>query len=206
MIAVETNATQAPIQAVPRPESFAKAPMGPDGHRGSKGQLNLTTFHGPILTFGHQLADQPQKILRWLRILETLQKDEELMLHAQAGIEGVHWRWQTPGEEPVKDRENFEISGEGFNHLTYITDPESVMVTLEPYENIVKRHRNGLSITPWNESTSLVHFSNTENFKRKYKSKTRLAWMKKYTPIDWADIIPTASPTCTILPLDKSLP
>ena len=165
----------------------AKAPMGPDGQRGSKGQLNLTTFHSPILTFGHQLANQPQKILRWLRIMEAIYNNEELMLLTQTGIEGVHWRWQAPGDETFKDNVNSAISGEGFNSLIYITDPESVMVTLEPYENIVKRHRNGLSITPWYEGTSLVHFPHTENFKQKYKSKTRLAWEKKYTPIDWVD-------------------
>ena len=165
----------------------AKAPMGADGYRGSKGQLNLTTFHAPILTFGHQLADQPQKILRWLRIIEALHNDEELMLLAQAGIEGVHWRWQAPGDETFKDHINSETSGEGFNPLTYITDPESVMVTLEPYENMVKRHHNGLSLYPWLEGTSLVHFPHTENFNRKYKSKTRLAWENKYTPIDWVD-------------------
>lgn len=165
----------------------AKAPMGPNGQRGTKGRLNLTTFHAPILTFGHQLANQPEKILRWLRIIETIHNDEELMLLAQAGIEGVHWRWQTPGDTTFKDVINSEILGEGFNPLTYITDPESVMVALEPYENLVKRHSNGLTLDPWNEGTSLVHFLHTENFTKKYKSKTRLAWEKKYTPIAWAD-------------------
>ena len=61
------------------------------------------------------------------------------------------------------------------------------MVALEPYENMVKRGSNGLTLNPWNEGTSLVHFLHTENFTMIYQNKTRLAWEKTHTPIAWAD-------------------
>ena len=76
--------------------------------------------------------------------------------------------------------------------MTYVTDPESVVVAMEPYGTSFERSRQGLA---WFLETGPAHrYSGVfvyvpvpDSIRIKYISKTQDAWEKKYTPKEWAD-------------------
>lgn len=168
----------------------AKVPIGPEGHRGIRAGGEDERIE--ILTFGRQMAKKPEKIIRWLRIMETILTDEKLMVLCGLGIEGVHWRWQQPGE--IKNNLAKDQDG-GFNEgntpLTYISDPESVIVAIKPYGTPYKRKQQGfmsfleLGSSIVNGNTNLVPVP--MDIRNKYSSKTRKEWERVYTPIEWSD-------------------
>ena len=170
----------------------ARVPIGPEGHRGIRGDHDLLMGFRSILSFGRQIADEPEKIIRWLIMMETILNDEELMVSCGLGIEGVHWRWQQPGEirENIMDKD--DASGLGQVQMTFVTDPESVVVAMEPYGTSFERSRQGLA---WfletgpalRYSGTLVYVPVPDSTRNKYISKTQDAWEKKYTPKEWAD-------------------
>ena len=170
----------------------ARVPIGPGDHRGIRGDQDLLLGFRSILSFGRQIADRPEKIIRWLTMMETILNDEELMVSCGLGIEGVHWRWQKPGEirKNIMDQDN--TSGVGQVQLTYVTDPESVVVAMEPYGTSFKRSRQGLHFNLESGpsryySGTLVYVPVPESIRKKYISKTQVEWEKKYTPKEWAD-------------------
>jgi hypothetical protein len=170
----------------------ARVPIGPEGHRGIRGDHDLLMGFRSILSFGRQIADEPEKIIRWLIMMETILNDEELMVSCGLGIEGVHWRWQQPGEirENIMDKD--DASGLGQVQLTFVTDPESVVVAMEPYGTSFKRSKQGLhffleSGPSRYYSGTLVYVPVPESIRKKYISKTQVEWEKKYTPKEWAD-------------------
>jgi putative aldouronate transport system substrate-binding protein len=64
-------------------------PVGPGGQRGSRTE---GTGSG-VLMLGRQLRDQPEKILRVLRMMNRLATDSDLFLEARYGRRGIHWEW-----------------------------------------------------------------------------------------------------------------
>jgi putative aldouronate transport system substrate-binding protein len=64
-------------------------PVGPDGLSGSRTE---GTGSG-VLMFGRHLRDQPEKILRVLRMMNRFAADHDLFLEARYGRRGVHWDW-----------------------------------------------------------------------------------------------------------------
>lgn len=60
---------------------------------GPTGTPTGRAWGGPahVVCFGSHLADQPQKVLRMLRILETLAQDSDLAITANCGTRGTHW-------------------------------------------------------------------------------------------------------------------
>ena len=82
----------------------------------------------------------------------------------------------------------FENDGfnEGSTPLTYISDPESVIVAIKPYGTPYKRRQQGL--TSFLElGSSIVHVPVPMDIRNKYISKTRKEWERVYTPIEWND-------------------
>jgi hypothetical protein len=170
----------------------ARVPIGPGGHRGIRGDQDLLLGFRSILSFGRQIADEPEKIIRWLIMMETILNDEELMVSCGLGIEELHWRWQKPGEIKKNIIDQEDASGMGQVQLTFVTDPESVVVAMEPYGTSFKRSKQGLhffleSGPSRYYSGTLVYVPVPESIRKKYISKTQVEWEKKYTPKEWAD-------------------
>ena len=170
----------------------ARVPIGPEGHRGIRGDHDLLYGFRSILSFGRQIADNPEKIIRWLIMMETILNDEELLVSCGLGIEGVHWRWQQPGETRENIRDGDGSSGVGQVQMTYVTDPESVVVAIKPYGTSFERSRQGLGWfletgTAFRYASTLAYAPVPDSIRIKYISKTQDAWEKKYTPKEWAD-------------------
>jgi putative aldouronate transport system substrate-binding protein len=95
-------------------------PKGPNGKQG--------TFAwgegGHIIAFGKQLANQPDKLERLLKILETIQTDETLNEKLHIGTRGVNWDYKDPAKgldggykmlPPYDDTK--QLQAEGFRSL-----------------------------------------------------------------------------------------
>ena len=75
---------------------------------------------------------------------------------------------------------------EGNTPLTYISDPESVIVAIKPYGTPYKRRQQGFM--PFLElGSSIVHVPVPMDIRNKYISKTRKEWERVYVPIEWND-------------------
>ena len=74
------------------------APAGPLGDRGHRTYGRVGGNYGGYYVFGKHMKDSPAKVIRWLRIMETMLNDEKLLLHCSLGKEGVHWKWEGEGE------------------------------------------------------------------------------------------------------------
>lgn len=74
--------------------AVAPLPKGPEGKQGSfvwgKG--------GHIISFGKQLADQPEKLQKILEMMEYMHNDQEFALQLVLGKEGVSWEKNTTEE------------------------------------------------------------------------------------------------------------
>lgn len=69
----------------------APFPRGPGGARGSRGVSFPESLS--VLMFGSHLADEPEKVVRVLRMLDEYASDEDLFLAVRLGQRGVHWQW-----------------------------------------------------------------------------------------------------------------
>lgn len=68
----------------------APFPRGPAGHSGNiSGALDAPS----VLMFGAHLANEPEKLIRVLRMVDALASDEELYLKVRLGKRGLHWDW-----------------------------------------------------------------------------------------------------------------
>lgn len=73
------------------------APLGPTGLRGHR---VWGAAGGSMLTFGRQVADDPRKMIRALRMLDAMVADEDLYVLTTIGQRGVHWDWLDPRVGP----------------------------------------------------------------------------------------------------------
>ena len=83
-------------------------------------------------------------------------------------------------------------SGVGQVQMTYVTDPESVVVAIKPYGTSFERSRQGLQWflgtgPSFRYSGTFAYAPLPDSIRIKYISKTQDAWEKKYTPKEWAD-------------------
>lgn len=62
---------------------------------GKDGKRRARVWGGPahVLWFGAQLANQPEKVLRVLCMLETFATDPTLFMESRCGKRGAHWDW-----------------------------------------------------------------------------------------------------------------
>ena len=77
---------------------------GPDGKSGTFAWGNS----GHILTFGSHLKDDPEKVIRILKLVEMAYTDEELAIKLHMGEEGVHWEY-IPEEEWGKSATSYQF-------------------------------------------------------------------------------------------------
>lgn len=165
----------------------AAVPAGPQGHRGQRVSGALGT---ESRVFGRQVAEQPQKVLRWLRMIETALNDEALMVQLTLGKEGLHWRWQPPatGNEQVRDEVTDEKLEEEYGLITHSAYPESTTVSLPPYDTWMKRIRQGLVYDLWSSDLySLLGISAPVKVQQRYQSKEQSRWAEKYRKREHGD-------------------
>lgn len=62
-------------------------PIGPRGHRGGRSFGGATA----VLAFGPHLAGRPEAVVRVLRMLDEMARDEAVYFEAKLGQRGVHW-------------------------------------------------------------------------------------------------------------------
>lgn len=67
---------------------------GPEGKSGTFAWGNV----GHIMTFGSHLKDDPEKVIRILKLIEKVYTDEELAIKLHMGEEGKHWRYLSDEE------------------------------------------------------------------------------------------------------------
>ena len=140
------------------------APAGPDGHRGHRTYGRVGGNYGGYYVFGNHMKETPAKVFRWLRIMETMLNDEELLLHGSLGKEGLHWKWQ----------------GEGDNRTT---------IGLEPFGTYsYKRNSEGLS---WHLHEKMAGYLVTvpmqDDFVAKYMPAGLIKFRKEHNRIEWGD-------------------
>lgn len=171
----------------------ASIPAGPEGHRGirTSGALGSWGNYSAVV-FGRQLASQPEKVIRWLRMIETVLNDEELMIQISIGKEGLHWAWQLPNDSFIvetysKDTRNVRTEYGDFYFSTY---PDSTTIALPPYHGWRKRHRQGLIWDLWSFGISapLLGIPVPNDILKRYQSKKQIKWNKMHHSKELADI------------------
>ena len=161
--------------------SPAFIPAGPNGHRGNRISGTLGQYTTPFV-FGKQMANQPEKVIRWLRMIETALNDDKLMTQVSIGKEGLHWYWHSPGSE-LDDRiiKLDNVKRNEYGDMYYSTYDESTTVALPPYHGWLKRVRQGLVYDHWNAYNSpILGIPLSENLRKKYQSNRQLEWQKTY--------------------------
>ncbi len=156
-------------------------PAGPNGHRGNRISGTLGQYTTPVV-FGKQMINQPEKVIRWLRMIETALNDDELMTQITIGKEGLHWYWQSPDSEldhRIKKLEH--VKRTEYGDMYYSIYDESTTVALPPYHGWLKRVRQGLVYDHWHPYASpILGIPLSENLKQRYQSKQQLEWQKTY--------------------------
>ena len=140
------------------------APAGPDGHRGHRTYGRVGGNYGGYYVFGNHMRETPAKVIRWLRIMETMLNDEELLLHCSLGKEGLHWKWQ----------------GEGDNRTT---------IGLEPFGTYsYRRNSEGLAWHLYDKRQGyLVTVPMQDDFVDKYMPAGLKKFQKDHNRIEWGD-------------------
>jgi putative aldouronate transport system substrate-binding protein len=76
---------------------YGKPPVGPTGKSGLSMGTNL---HTRFITFGPQMADEPDKMIRALQILDYAIADDDGFTLTRFGVEGTHWN-RDPNNIPL---------------------------------------------------------------------------------------------------------
>ncbi len=142
----------------------ATAPRGPNGHRGHRLYGAIGGFSGGYYAFGNTVIEKPQKVLRWLRMMETIMNDENLIINISMGKENLHWEWQDSelGPEPV--------GKQPYGTMSY------------------NRNAEGLGWSLWHQEYGyLVQVPINEYIVKRYFPPGKIEFRKKYTPSAWGD-------------------
>lgn len=102
-------------QIDPAVELAPGAPLlGRDGMRRDR------VWGGPahVMWFGKQVAQEPQKVLRVLRIFEALAKERDLFVESRLGRRGEHWEWSA--EVGLYMLPPYDVRGADTRHLLSI--------------------------------------------------------------------------------------
>ena len=71
-------------------------PVGPEGKRGNR----VWGSGGHVICFGRHLAQNPEKVIRVLKMLEAMMTDEQLYIESSRGKQGEHWEYRDPAVGP----------------------------------------------------------------------------------------------------------
>jgi putative aldouronate transport system substrate-binding protein len=131
-------------------------PAGPRGERGHR--VWGAGIGGRV--FGYTVAEQPIKLIRFLKITEALFHDEALFIKACIGEEGVHWEWQDG-------------------------DPSLGAVNIPPYDVAKNLADEGLVPPRFVEKLTLFPAYLDEAQQRKYWPPNKAYLIDNFTPIAW---------------------
>jgi putative aldouronate transport system substrate-binding protein len=159
--------------AVPAP---ALLPTGPRGERGHR----VWGTGNAVSVFGMPVASEPIKVVRYLRMIETVMNDEALFVALTLGERGVHWQWAAPD------------AGAG-----------SGVVELPPYDTPDSRAREGLQPAIFADTPRLIPGYLDDARQEKYLPAAKIAFRRTYTPPAWgrpdafgrADVVPGVADT-----------
>jgi len=145
-------------------------PIGPGGRRGGR-----VWSGGHVIVFGKHLAAEPAKVLRVLRILDTVVTDEELYIASKYGQRGVHWTWRDADLGP----------GGGIRQLPPYTDRN------QQFRALLGEMEGGAILSPCGPKALLD----------KYTRREELAFNNEHRRGEWAlkdvlgkpDVVPSAA-------------
>ena len=112
------------------------------------------------MVFGYTVAEDPIKLIRFLKITEALSRDENLFIEASIGTKGVHWEWQ----------------GEG---------PGSGAVNIPPFDDATKLQNEGLVPPRFVEKLNLFPAYLDDERQRKYWPPNKANIIDRFTPQEW---------------------
>lgn len=167
---------------VPRILVPGRPPVGPEGKRGARAWGKP----GNILAFGRQVAEQPEKAIRIMKMLEAMHTDIDLYWMTRMGEEGTHWEWWNPIQK--------EKGGRGFTLKPDFKDPVSGdTIDLQVVKN-AKRQMLHPSLGFYNLVAGKPHFAD-------YEEQRKFAFERKYMKEEWgivnplgkSDVVPSAS-------------
>lgn len=140
-------------------------PRGPDGKSGHR----TWGISSNSLVFGKPVKEQPEKAIRYLKILNEIVTDEELYVVCSIGQRGVHWDWSEKGEEF------------GTRQLSPYREDHSLL------------EAQGLSTLKFAEKTALGVGPSADIYE-KYLPEGLLEFRKKYRKEEWGMRNPSGRP------------
>ena len=169
----------------------ATIPAGPGGHRGIRMPGAIGDWTEPFV-FGAHLKDEPEKVIRWLRMVETVLNDEELMIQLSIGKRGLHWDWQAPNDSFIVktyDQDSVNIRTQ-YGDFYFSVYQESTIVALPPYDGWLSRRDEGLFYDLWglDISAALLGVPLPWEINKRHQSKQQLEWNQTYRNKKFADI------------------
>jgi putative aldouronate transport system substrate-binding protein len=129
-------------------------PIGPRGDRGHR--VWGVAGGGELYAFGRHMANRPEAVVRFVRMMDAMMTDESFWREATIGRQGEHWEWRNP-----------EV-GEG-----------SGIRFLPPYDNAQLRERVGLP-----NNYIFVGGTRTE-ISSKYRPREMIEWNETNRNPDW---------------------
>ena len=85
-------------QINPRAElAVGRFPIGPRGDRG----FHVWGGGGNVMAFGRGCLKRPEKVIRVLKMLNTLAQSEQLLVYCNMGKRGLHWEYRLPLTDPA---------------------------------------------------------------------------------------------------------
>ncbi len=125
-----------------------------------------------ILQFGRHLEQQPEKVVRVLRMLEDISKSQTLYLEARHGQRGIHWEYY-PETVTLPDG-SIQRAGIGL---------------VPPYSN---PDRTRINRTEMIGEPCLFFYPNIleEEFEAEFVSENVRSWYSRYAHPDWSIVSP----------------
>jgi len=142
------------------------SPIGPKGKRG----VRVWGRAKGGFAFGKHLRDQPEKIIRILKMLETVTKDIDLYSKINTGLEGVHWEYY-----------NLEENAKKTNKYDWDSRP------IPPFDNLKVRKRQLLG-------NFFMTSAHNPDYNYQMNSKDSRDFMDKYLKPEWGLSSPIGKP------------
>jgi hypothetical protein len=157
-------------------------PEGPDGNRGARAWGKP----GNIVAFGKQVAQQPEKAVAVMKMLEAMHTDRKLYWESKIGQEGLHWEWIDPVDEAS--------SGRGFTLKPDYKDPDTGKeIDLQVLKN-GKRQMLHPSLGFYNLVAGKPEFAAYEDQRKfHYEEKYMNEKWGLTNPLGKSDVVPSAS-------------
>jgi len=130
-------------------------PVGPEGHRGGR-----VWSGGHVIVFGRHLAEEPEKVVRVLKILDAVATDEAFNIVSKFGIRGTHWDYRDPK-----------------------VGPNSGVKALEPYTDPNMAHRCLLGSL---EAGTILSPCGPMDVIERHTPRKELAFNRTYRKPEWA--------------------